>query len=171
MRIAAALLTILLAYILIPPYVEFDSEDLSGYVVLVTGGSRGSGRGFVHGLLEANAIVYVTGRTKRSLEETCETSKRPELCRTRIADSSDDKDLEILFRNILETEGRLDILVNNAYSGLSYWRKNELLGKPFWETDVDMYDSIHDVGVRSHYKASVLAVRVMRNQKGRGGLM
>ena len=168
--IQQALIFVLLAYIIIPTRIEFDSEDLYGRVALVTGGSRGSGRGFVHGLLEARATVYVTGRTRRSLEETCKTSKRPDLCNIRVLDSSNDTNLEALFHNILKNEGSLDILVNNAYSGLSYWRRHKLLGKPFWETDVQLYDAVHDVGVRSHYRASVLAVRTMRKQE-RGGVM
>ena len=84
-------------------------------MALVTGGSRGSGRGFVHGLLEARATVYVTGRTRGSLEETCRTSKRPDLCKIRVLDNSKDQELEDLFRDIMEIEGRLDVLVNNAY--------------------------------------------------------
>ena len=60
--------------------------------------------------------------------------------------------------------------LEHRYSALGYWRRRELLGKPFWETDVELYDAVHDVGVRSHYRASVLAVRIMRNQ-ARGGVI
>eukprot|EP00938_MAST-03A_sp_MAST-3A-sp1_P006108 g6108.t1 len=168
--LATSLPVALLAYIVFPLSIDFDSEDLNGRVALVTGGSRGSGRGFVHGLLEARATVYVTGRTRESLEKTCETSKRPDLCKIRVLDNSNDQELEDLFLDIMEIEGRLDVLVNNAYSALGYWRRRELLGKPFWETDVELYDAVHDVGVRSHYRASVLAVRIMRNQ-ARGGVI
>lgn len=56
----------------------------------------------------------------------------------------------------------MDILVNNAYSAISYWGKNQLMGKPFWEAPMRLFDEVHKVGVRSHYKASVLAVRLMR---------
>ena len=80
--LTTSLLVVLIAYIVFPLSINFDSEDLNGRVALVTGGSRGSGRGFVHGLLEARATVYVTGRTRGSLEETCRTSKRPDLCYT-----------------------------------------------------------------------------------------
>lgn len=168
--VISSILLIIIAYLLIPAYIEYDSIDLSGRVALVTGGSRGSGRGFVHGLLEANATVYVTGRAESSLKETCKSSKRPDLCNIKIVDSSNDTSLEQLFDDILSQENRLDILVNNAYAGLSYWRKRELLGKPFWESDVDLYDAVHDVGVRSHFKSSVLATRVMRKQN-KGGLI
>ena len=168
--LTTSLLVVLIAYIVFPLSINFDSEDLNGRVALVTGGSRGSGRGFVHGLLEARATVYVTGRTRGSLEETCRTSKRPDLCKIRVLDNSKDQELEDLFRDIMEIEGRLDVLVNNAYSALGYWRRRELLGTPFWETDVELYDAVHDVGVRSHYRASVLAVRIMRNQ-ARGGVI
>ena len=113
--LTTSLLVVLIAYIVFPLSINFDSEDLNGRVALVTGGSRGSGRGFVHGLLEARATVYVTGRTRGSLEETCRTSKRPDLCKIRVLDNSKDQELEDLFRDIMEIEGRLDVLVNNAY--------------------------------------------------------
>ena len=66
------------------------------------------------------------------------------------------------------TGGRLDILVNNAYAAVGHWRKHALLGKPFWETGMGLYDAVHTVGVRSHYLATSLAVPLLRRAEGRG---
>lgn len=63
--------------------------------------------------------------------------------------------------------GRLDILVNNAYSALAYWDRNELMGKPFWEAPMQLFDEVHNVGVRSHYLATRLAIPIMLKH-GRG---
>jgi NAD(P)-dependent dehydrogenase (short-subunit alcohol dehydrogenase family) len=57
--------------------------------------------------------------------------------------------LEAFFEELAtETGGKLDILVNNAYSGVGWWGKRKLLGKPFWEQGMELFDAVHTVGVR-----------------------
>ena len=137
------------------------------YIAVVTGGSRGSGRGFVWGLTEAGATVYATGRTEQALIDTCKKAPGPGRCLYRVVDSSNDDELDHFFQRLsIETNGTIDLLVNNAYSGLGFSRRNKMLGRPFWETGEALYDAVHDVGVRSHYKASVLAVRMMLKKTG-----
>ena len=139
--------------LLVPPSARLDS-NLTDKVAVITGGSQGSGRGFAFGLLESGATVYITGRTLRSLEETCALAPRGGgSCIPCVVDSADDEALEAFFARVAnETNGRLDILVNNAYAGVGWWGKRQIIGKPFWEQGMALYDAVTTVGVRSHYK-------------------
>jgi NADP-dependent 3-hydroxy acid dehydrogenase YdfG len=143
-------------------------ENLLGQVAVVTGGGRGLGRGIAQALGEAGATVFITGRTEAPLLESCRLISPPGRCIPKIVDSANDSSLEEFFAGVSrETNGELDILVNNAYSAVGYWGKNRLLGKPFWEAPMQLFDAVFDVGVRSHYKATVLAVPMMQ-KRGRG---
>ncbi|KAK2143733.1 hypothetical protein LSH36_817g00023 [Paralvinella palmiformis] len=101
---------------------------LTGKICLVTGGTRGLGLGIAKQLGGAGATVYVTGRTLKkktgnipgSLEETAkEIEARGGRCVPVVCDHSKDDDIQALFSRISKDEGRLDILVNNAYSAVN----------------------------------------------------
>ncbi|XP_036374837.1 dehydrogenase/reductase SDR family member 1 [Megalops cyprinoides] len=140
---------------------------LSGWVCLVTGASRGIGRGIALQLSEAGATVYITGRREETLKETAaEVKERGGDCVPVVCDSSKDDDIKELFERIRrEQKGRLDILVNNAYAGVQAIFDN--MGKKFWETDPSIWDTINNTGLRGHYICSVYAARLMVAQ-GRG---
>uniref|UniRef100_A0A3Q3X674 Uncharacterized protein n=1 Tax=Mola mola TaxID=94237 RepID=A0A3Q3X674_MOLML len=144
-----------------------NNMALSGWVCVVTGASRGIGRGIALQLSEAGATIYITGRQEKSLKETAaEVKERGGSCVSVICDSTNDKDIEELFEQIKrEQNGRLDILVNNAYAGVQDIFENT--GKKFWETDPTIWDSINNAGLRGHYFFSVYASRMMVAQ-GRG---
>jgi dehydrogenase/reductase SDR family protein 1 len=136
---------------------------LRGKVAVVTGASRGMGKGVALGLGEAGATVYVTGRTVESgaapfpgtVGETALAVDR--LGGRGVAvrcDHRQDSEVEALFRRVEEEHGQLDILVNNAFGqppDMSYG------GVPFWELPVSLWDDLHSVGLRSHYVASHFA--------------
>uniref|UniRef100_A0A7N8YHH5 Dehydrogenase/reductase (SDR family) member 1 n=1 Tax=Mastacembelus armatus TaxID=205130 RepID=A0A7N8YHH5_9TELE len=94
--------------------------SLSGWVCVVTGASRGIGRGIALQLSEAGATVYITGRQEKTLKQTAaEVKERGGNCVPVVCDSTKDEDIEGLFERIkCEQNGRLDILVNNAYAGV-----------------------------------------------------
>ncbi|KAL0966331.1 hypothetical protein UPYG_G00293980 [Umbra pygmaea] len=140
---------------------------LSGWVCLVTGASRGIGRGIALQLSEAGATVYITGRNKETLKDTAaQVKERGGNCVPVVCDSSNDQEIKDLFDQIQrEQNGRLDILVNNAYAGVQDLFTN--MGKKFWETDPAIWDSINNTGLRGHYFCSVYASRMMVAQ-GRG---
>ncbi|KAI4895627.1 hypothetical protein NFI96_010185 [Prochilodus magdalenae] len=140
---------------------------LSGWVCVVTGASRGIGRGIALQLSEAGATVYITGRQMKTLQQTAaEVNERGGRCLPVICDSSKAEDIRELFEKVeREQNGRLDILVNNAYSGVQ--RIFENLGKKFWEEDPDIWDDINNAGLRGHYFCSVYAARLMVAQ-GKG---
>ncbi|XP_029309554.1 dehydrogenase/reductase SDR family member 1 [Cottoperca gobio] len=141
--------------------------SLSGWVCLVTGASRGIGRGIALQLSEAGATVYITGRQEQTLKQTAaEVKERGGNCVPVICDSTKDQEIEDLFERIkCEQNGRLDILVNNAYAGVQAIFGN--MGTKFWDIDPSIWDSINNTGLRGHYFFSVHASRLMVAQ-GRG---
>ncbi len=86
------------------------TDALDGRVALVTGASRGVGRGIAHGLLEAGAIVY---GSSRSIDRADLDGR---ILRAR-CDHTDDEAASRLFQRIDVDNGRIDILVNNAWGG------------------------------------------------------
>ncbi|MEM9273257.1 MAG: SDR family NAD(P)-dependent oxidoreductase [Cyanobacteria bacterium P01_F01_bin.143] len=149
--------------------------NLKGKVALVTGATRGIGKGIAIGLGEAGATVYITGR---SLESSCAeegisgTLKETKLaveeaggrCITVQVDHSDDEQITSLFDRIQqEQQGQLDLLVNNVFAGVQVLR--DTYNKPFWDCEPELWDAVNHVGLRSHYLSSVLASRMMTKRK------
>ncbi|KAK3085542.1 hypothetical protein FSP39_005011 [Pinctada imbricata] len=147
--------------------------SLAGKVCLVTGGTRGIGKGVALQLGEAGATVYVTGRTLTpkagsvggSLTDTeREIAERGGRCIPVQCDHSKDEEIEKLFEKInKEQSGQLDILVNNAYAAFRVGEDVEK--KSFWEEPVSAWDSVNNVGLRNHYLCTVYAARMMVPRK------
>jgi NAD(P)-dependent dehydrogenase (short-subunit alcohol dehydrogenase family) len=148
-------------------------KHLEGKVALVTGATRGIGRGIAIGLGEAGATVYVTGRSLNNSSEgvsgsLAETKSAIEevggVCIPVQVDHSDDEQVSLLFDRIQdEQNGQLDLLVNNAYSGVQAVK--DAYGQPFWDCEPSLWDASNNVGLRSHYVASVFAARMMTKRK------
>lgn len=149
-------------------------KPLAGKVCIVTGATRGIGKGIALQLGAAGATVYITGRTLKkregdpvggSLEETAaEVKVRGGECIPVQCDHFKDDDIKKLFEQVArEQEGQLDVLVNNAYSGVK--AISDSFKKPFWETDPQIWDDINVVGLRNHYICAVLASRLMVPRK------
>jgi dehydrogenase/reductase SDR family member 1 len=147
---------------------------LAGKVAVVTGASRGVGKGIALGLGEAGGTVYVTGRSlapaddpRGSLSRTAEEITA--LGGVGIAvrcDHTDDEQVAAVFDRVRSEHGRLDVLVNNVMStpqraelpegARSQWDLN-----PFWQVPISFWDAYHRVGLRSHYVASVFAAPLL----------
>jgi len=142
---------------------------LSGKVAMVTGASRGIGKGIALALAAEGASVYVTGRTVTpgtySLPGTVgETAAQ---CDQRggkgvavQVDHADDDQVAALFERVKKDEGRLDILVNNAFS----LPEDLTVAKPFWEKPLSNLE-MFEVGVRSNFVAAWHAAKIMVPQK------
>ena len=127
-------------------------------VVVVTGASRGAGKGIALALGATGATVYVTGRSRNEGDAdlpgtVAATAQAIDEAGGRgvpvICDHADDTQVEALFQRVRDDHGRLDILVNNATA-----LPDELVQTgPFWEKSLDLL-RLFDVGMRSHYVAS-----------------
>jgi NAD(P)-dependent dehydrogenase (short-subunit alcohol dehydrogenase family) len=129
---------------------------LSEQVALVTGASRGVGRGVALGLAAAGARVFGTGRS------VAHADLGPSVTRI-TCDHTDDVAVERAFRQIEETAGRLDVLVNAAWGGYERMMEDGRFTfiAPFWEQPSWRWDAMISAGVRAAYVASQHAARMM----------
>lgn len=140
-------------------------------VAVVTGASRGIGKGIAVELGAAGYTVYVTGRSVEpgAIPGTIgATAAEIDAIGGRgiavACDHHDDEQVAAVFTRIADEQGRLDVLVNNVYSApdLVPW-----LHKKFWELPIAAWDQVIDIGTRSHYVAAVLGAPLMV-ERGRG---
>lgn len=142
----------------------------SDCIALVTGASRGAGKGIAEALGDAGVTVYVTGRSQAEGDSILpgtvyataeEISRRGGKGIAVVCDHSNDDDVAALFAQITQAHGKLDILVNNALcvpDGLT-------LSGPFWEKPLSLQD-ILNVGLRSSYVASYYAAPLLIKNGG-----
>jgi len=143
---------------------------LDGRVVVVTGASRGIGRGCALELAAAGATVYLTGRTLAEGSAPLPGSITATAAEIAAAggravavacDHRDDAQVEALFERVRKEQGRLDVLVNNAF----LIPKELTSGRPFWLCPISNWDDMVGVGTRSAYVASAFAARAMAAQR------
>ncbi|WP_295980555.1 SDR family NAD(P)-dependent oxidoreductase [uncultured Variovorax sp.] len=164
---------------------ETPGRPLQGCVAVVTGASRGAGRGIAVELGAAGATVYVTGRSTRerpadtygqlmalsdltvlpgSIDGTADEVAR--MGGRGIAvrcDHTSEEDVAALFARVEREAGRIDLLVNNAWGGHETF--TGVFEAPFWEHPLSNWDSMFDRGVRNHLLASRCAAPLMVRQK------
>ncbi|MGZ6965171.1 MAG: SDR family oxidoreductase, partial [Acidimicrobiia bacterium] len=92
------------------PFVTSALPDLSGQVVIVTGGARGIGRGITEGFLAAGADVTICGRTEPETLPTVDGRQATFIA----ADVREPDDVERVVAETVSASGRIDVLVNNA---------------------------------------------------------
>lgn len=144
-------------------------------VALVTGASRGVGKGVAIGLGESGATVYVTGRSEQ------ETPRRPGTIHATAravdeaggrgvavrCDHTSEEDVRALIGRIERDHGRLDILVNNAWGGYENMVENGVYtyDNAFWEQPLWRWDAMFTSGVRCAYLASQCSAPLMIRQE------
>ena len=142
---------------------------LTGKVAVVTGASRGVGKGIALALASEGATVYITGRTVApgtaplpgTVGETAaECDKRGGKGVPVQVDVTDDAQLAALFEQVKREQGRLDILVNNVLSIPAEMTQR----KPFWEKPLSNWE-IFDTGLRAAFVASHYAAKIMVPQQ------
>ena len=162
---------------------DVSKKPLNGCVAVVTGASRGAGRGIAIELGAAGATVYVTGRSTRAQPATTydQILKQSELSALpgNIDETAEEvgklggrgvavrcdhtleDDVAALFARVRDG-GRLDLLVNNAWGGHEHF--TGVFEAPFWEHPMEQWDAMFDRGVRNHLLASRHAAPIMMTQ-------
>ncbi|MFT4054408.1 MAG: SDR family NAD(P)-dependent oxidoreductase [Novosphingobium sp.] len=134
-------------------------------VAVVTGASRGAGRGIAVALGQRGYRVYVTGRSLREGDAPLPGTIGATAAQIDAAggegravqvDHADENAIAALFEQVRTESGRLDILVNNVAA----LHDDLVKPGPFWEKSAGLA-GILDVGLRSHYLASWHAARIM----------
>jgi dehydrogenase/reductase SDR family member 1 len=125
-------------------------------VALVTGASRGVGRGVASALAAAGFQVFATGRGIASAHLPSQISRI-------VCDHLNDTETSAVFERLAAHADSLDVLVNSAWGG--YERMLEdgqyTWPLPFWEQPLHRWTSMLDAGVRAAFIASSLAAKIM----------
>jgi dehydrogenase/reductase SDR family member 1 len=137
-------------------------QPLVRHVAVVTGASRGIGKGVARELTAQGATVFATGRSDDLTH--LDGHGTPIRC-----DHRNDAEVDAAFGRILGETGGIDVLVNNVWGGYEQMIEDGVFtwGKPFWEQPLARWDSMFAAGVRAHYRASQLAAPSMI-ARGRG---
>jgi NAD(P)-dependent dehydrogenase (short-subunit alcohol dehydrogenase family) len=131
---------------------------LDGKVVLVTGGSRGIGKGIARGMAGEGASVAIAARPSEALTET-ERELR-DAGATVLAvptDVTDEGQVERLFGAVVDRFGRLDVLVNNA---------GAFDGGPLDELSLEAWNKVIGVNLTGPFLCTREAFRIMKRQGG-----
>lgn len=148
-------------------------QRLAGRVAVVTGATRGAGLGIARVLGGEGATVYVTGRSVRgaptvpeypgSIEDAAEevTARGGTGIAVR-CDHTDERSVIALFERVRAEEGRLDVLVCNAWAGyMPYPEHNDWFDHPFWEQSMERWDGMFTGGLRAHLLTARYGLPVM----------
>lgn len=147
--------------------------NLDGQVAMVTGATRGAGRGIACVLGGEGATVYVTGRSSRGqpavpdyptgVEDTAdEVTARgghgiPARC-----DHTDESAVRDLFARVAAEQPQLDVLVCNAWAGYQpYPEHNDWFQHPFWEQSMDRWEGMFTGGLRAHLLTAMYGIPLM----------
>mgnify|MGYP001043445686 CR=1 FL=1 len=133
-----------------------ELKRLAGKVALVTGSGRGFGRAMAMSYAREGANVVAVARSVNELENLANVVRsRGEEITTISADLSKEDQIERMRDRVLESYGRLDVLVNNA--AFSSWKTLE-------EMTVQEWDFTMAVNLRSYFLTTKLFLPMMKRQ-------
>ncbi len=132
-------------------------RGLKKKIVLVTGGSKGIGKGIAKRFLEEGCTVVIAARGVESGQQTVEEFSPLGPIEFYEADMSKEEDILSLIDHVVKKYGRLDILVNNAGINIRNWAT---------DFDTEDFDKVLSLNLRAYYLASRTAARYMKEQGG-----
>jgi NAD(P)-dependent dehydrogenase (short-subunit alcohol dehydrogenase family) len=135
--------------------------NLDGKVAIITGATRGVGRGVASELARQGARVFITGRSAP------DNGRGDERITGIRCDHRLDSEVQAAFKLIARESSSIDILVNNVWGGYERMLENGVFTwpKPFWDQPLWRWDAMFNAGVRAHYQASQLAAPAMIEQR------
>jgi NAD(P)-dependent dehydrogenase (short-subunit alcohol dehydrogenase family) len=155
---------------------------LDNQVAVVTGATRGGGRGIALALGAEGAVVYVTGRSTRGNPTVIDTPRGIEDVAEEVSarggtgiavrcDHTQDADVQALFETVRAGHDGIDVLVCNAWGGyMPYEQEMAWFAQPFWQQSMARWDGMFTAGLRSHVATCLFALPGMLAQ-GRRGLI
>ena len=133
-----------------------DMLNLNGQTAIITGGGTGIGRGLALALAKAGVKTVLCGRRQQPLDETVQLIQADNGTAVAIqGDVSQEKDVCRIIDHVLQSLGRIDILINNA--GIS-------AGAPIHELDPRVWDAVMAVNLRGPFLMARYALPTMRRQ-------
>lgn len=136
-----------------------DQFRLDGKIAVITGGSRGIGKEIALGFAEQGANLIITARKQEPLEAVAEEVRSKGVqCLPVACHVGKPEQIRNLFEKIMQTHGRLDILVNNAAT-------NPFFG-PIMQIDEGQWDKTVEVNLKGAFLMSQAAARIMVPQGG-----
>lgn len=127
--------------------------DVSGKVVLVTGGTRGIGRMIAQGFVRNGARVYVSSRKPEACEQAARELSESGTCVAIPADVARTEGWTAIVEGMTNHEGHIDVLVNNA--GATW-------GAPLEEYPMSGWDKVYDLNVRGLFFLVQKALPLLR---------
>lgn len=155
---------------------DYQPPNLKQHVALVTGASRGAGKGIACVLGQAGATVYVTGRSTReagatedlpgTIEETAEeVSRRGGKGIAVRCDHTQADQVERLFQQIASEQNHLDLLICNAWGGYEGYNPAQFTDR-FWQQPIRRWETMFQAGLYTHMLAARFALPLMLQHKG-----
>ena len=129
-------------------------------IALVTGAGTGIGRASALGLMKAGYHVALAGRRKELLEETAKMGPAGQSL-VIVADMRKPDQIEAMFKTLMDTYGRLDVLFNNAGVGTP--------PVPLEDLKLEQWQATVDTNITAPFLCTQHAFRIMKNQTPRGG--
>ena len=131
---------------------------LDGKIALITGASRGIGKGIAEGFAREGAALILVARDLarlQQLEESLTAERRNVVVMQ--ADVTDERQVQEAFQRTMQLFGRLDILVNNA---------GVFDGGPLDELTLEAWEKVMAVNLRGPFLCTREALRIMKPQQG-----